>query len=298
MKHMTSLQRTSRALSAVLFSALMLGPSLARAAECPAESPEDAQERRKLAKEWFGMAEAAESASNDAEAVRAYACSYKMVAHPFTAFNLGRVAEHSGDNELALKMFKAYLTLKPDAEDREDVQMRIKGIEDKLAAAAAPPDVLTAPSDQPPTEPPAEPPVADTPPPGPAPGVSRRAEPEPAPEGPPSRVVEWVVGGVAVATLGVGLGLNLAARTKMSACQADADKGQNKTANDECEAARPLAYTSYAMFGIAAAGIVTDALLLILRHKEGGSSSSSGDEASVGFAPLPGGAALMARGRF
>ncbi len=93
------------------------------------------------------------------------------------------------------------------------------------------------------------------------------------------------------------MGLNLAARTKMSACQADADKGQNATANDECEAARPLAYTSYAMFGIAAAGIVTDALLLILRHREGGSSSSS-DEASVGFAPLPGGAALTARGRF
>jgi hypothetical protein len=83
------------------------------------------------------MAEAAENGGNDAEATRAYACSYKMVAHPFTAYNLGRVSERSGDNELALKMFKAYLTLKPDAQDKEDVKNKVKALEEKIASGTA-----------------------------------------------------------------------------------------------------------------------------------------------------------------
>lgn len=286
-------------MSAVLFGVLLLVPSAARAAECPASSPEDPQERRKLAKEWFGIAEAAESASNDAEAVRGYACSYKMVAHPFTAFNLGRVAERSGDNELALKMFKAYLTLKPDAADKEDVKSRIKGIEDKIAAASVGGGENAESGEEKPAEPPAgelSPPPAPTPP-----AVARRPEPAPEPEGPPSRALEWVVGGVAGATLITGMVLNLAARSKMSTCEADASKTPQmlKSANNECDAARPLAYASYAMFGVAAAGVVTDALLLLLRNNGGsGSASSGGDEAMLRLVPLPGGAALTAHGRF
>jgi hypothetical protein len=306
MKHTSIAKRLFRPFTAVLFAILLLGPSAVRAAECPASSPEDPQERRKLAKEWFAIAEAAESAANDAEATRGYACSYKMVAHPFTAFNLGRVAERSGDNELALKMFKAYLTLKPDAADREEVKIRVKNIEEKIAAAQAGPSTESGAETnaQPPAEPPAE--ELTPPPPPPPPVVTRRPEPEPAAEGPPSRALEWVVGGVAGATLVTGMILNLAARSKMSACQADATKtdaygnlNRLKTANDDCNAARPLAYWSYAMFGIAAAGAATDAVLLLIRNNGGGSASSGGnDEASLGFAPLPGGAALTARGRF
>jgi hypothetical protein len=227
-----------------------------------------------------------------------------MVAHPFTAFNLGRVAERSGDNELALKMFKAYLTLKPDATDREEVKIRVKNIEEKIAAAQSAPSTeggaeATA---QPPAEPPAE--ELTPPPPPPPPVVTRRPEPEP--ESQPSRTLEWVVGGVAGATLVTGMILNLSSRSKMSSCEANATKtdangnlNRLKTANDDCNAARPLAYWSYAMFGIAAAGVVTDAVLLLIRNNGGGSASSGGnDETSVGFAPLPGGGALTARGRF
>jgi len=295
MKHSSTARRLKPS-CAVLFAALLFGPSVVRAAECPPSSPEDPQERRRLAKEWFGIAESAESASNDAEATRAYACSYKMVAHPFTAFNLGRVAERSGDNELALKMFRAYLTLKPDAADKDDVKARIKGIEEKIAAAQAAPETsgenanAESPADQ---QPPAE--ELTPPPPPPPPAVTRRPEPAPEPE-PQSRALEWTVGGVSAAALIVGMVLNLDARSKMSACQADSSKGLYGTANDECEAAKPLAYTSYAMFAVAAAGAATDALLLILRHNEG--SRSRNDEASLGVMPLPGGAALTARGRF
>jgi hypothetical protein len=299
MKHTTLARRISRRLATTGFAILLFAPGAARAAECPASSPEDPQERRKLAKEWFGLAEAAENGGNDVEATRAYACSYKMVAHPFTAYNLGRVSERSGDSELALKMFKAYLTLKPDAQDKEDVKAKVKVLEEKLAAGSAGTTPETAAGEEG-AEKPAEPPQEElAPPPQPKPApvvqVNKPAEPEPEPEN-TSHALEWVVGGASAAFLIGGVALNLAARTKMSACQASAGKGALKTAQDQCDSATTFAYTSYAFFGVAAVGAAVDALLIILNRR--GGESSSGDDSSVGFMLLPGGGGLSARGKF
>jgi hypothetical protein len=297
MKHTTLARRISRRLATTCFAILLLGPGAARAAECPASSPEDPQERRKLAKEWFGIATTAENGGDAAEATRAYACSYKMVAHPNTAINLGRVAEQSGDNELALKMFKAYLTLKPDAQDKDDVKAKVKSLEDKIAAGNATPETATGEEGAEKTAPAAQEELAPPPESKPAPVVrlSRPVEPEPEPVG-RSHAVEWIVGGVSAVALVTGVALNLAARSKMSACQANANKGLNKTALDNCDSARPLAYSSYALLSVAGAGAAVDALLIILRS--GDSGSSSGDDSSVGFMLLPGGGGLSARGRF
>jgi hypothetical protein len=303
MKHTPLARRVSQRFVTPCFALLFLAPGVARAAECPASSPEDPQERRRLAKEWFGLAEAAENGGNDAEATRDYACSYKMVAHPFTAYNLGRVSERSGDNELALKMFKAYLTLKPDAQDREEVKNKVKALEDKIASAGASgtteststeESAQTAPAPEPPQEQ-----LAPPPEPKPAQVVQtpRPAEPEPEPEA-PSHAMEWIVGGASAAALVGGIALNLAARSKMSTCQADATKGSYKSANNECNSARPLAYTSYALLSLAAVGAGVDAVLIYLHHRSNDSSSSD-DDSSVGFLLLPGGGgALTARGRF
>ncbi len=297
MKH-TSLQFPRRLLT-FLFAALLFVPAAARAAECPESSPEDPQERRKLAKEWFSTAEAAENGGNDVEATRAYACSYKMVAHPFTAFNLARVAERSGETDLSLKMYKAYLALKPDAKDKEDVRGKIRALEEKIAAAQAAPAVDPAPL---PAEPPTEtvatepPPDVLTPPPAPKPAdvAYESTEPETEPEV-RSRKLEWIIGGVSVAALVGGIVTNVIARAKMDTCRTDAGNGLLDTALEQCNAARPMAYTSYALFGVAAAGIATDAVLLILRRDR---SDDSDEQASIGFLPVPGGGGLLARGRF
>jgi hypothetical protein len=301
MKHTPLARQISRRLAIPCFALLLFGPGAARAAECPASSPEDPQERRKLAKEWFGIAEAAENGGNDGEATRAYACSYKMVAHPFTAYNLGRVSERGGDNELALKMFKAYLTLKPDALDKEEVRAKVKTLEEKIASASASPAPETAAGEEG-AEKPAEPPQEElAPPPEPKPApvahVTKPAEPEPEPES-RSHALEWVVGGASAAVLIGGLAFNLAARSQMSACQADAGKNPAllKRAQTECDSATTFAYTSYALFGVAAVGAAVDALLIVLR-RDGGESSSR-DDSSVGFMLLPGGGGLSARGRF
>jgi hypothetical protein len=298
MKYTPQARKISRRLATVCFTILLLGPGATRAAECPAMSPEDPQERRNLAKEWFSIAETAENNGNDIEATRAYACSYKMVAHPYTAYNLGRVADRSGNHELALKMFKAYLALKPDAQDKEEVKVKVKALEEKIAAAKVG-GTSEAASTEEGGEKPAEPvreELAPPPEPKPAPVVkiSKPAEPEPEAES-PSHMAEWIVGGASVAALVTGIALNLAARSKMSACFADASKGDNKTANSECDSARPLAYTSYIMFGAAAAGATAEALLLLFHN---GGLFSGNDSSSVGLLLLPSGGGLAARGRF
>jgi hypothetical protein len=297
MKYTTLARRISRRLATTCFAILLFGPGAVRAAECPASSPEDPQERRKLAKEWFGIAEAAETGGNDTEATRAYACSYKMVAHPFTAYNLGRVSERSGDSELALKMFKAYLTLKPDALDKEEVKAKVKALEDKIASASpsAPPETAAGEEG---AEKPAEPPQEElTPPPATKPApvaeVNKPVAPEPEPEN-RTHMAEWIVGGASAAVLIGGLALNLAARSKMSACQTNASQGRLKSAQDECDSATPLAYASYGLMGAAVIGVAVDTVLIILHRSDG----ESADDSTVGFMVLPGGGGLSARGRF
>jgi hypothetical protein len=299
MKYTTLARRISLRLATLCFALLLFAPGAVRAAECPASSPEDPQERRKLAKEWFAIAETAENAGNDAEATRGYACSYKMVAHPFTAYNLGRVSERSGDSELALKMFKAYLTLKPDALDKEEVKGKVKALEEKIASAnatATPETTAEGEGAEKPAEPAPQEELAPPPEPKPAPVVVKPAEPEPEPET-KSHMAEWIVGGASAAVLLGGVALNLAARSKMSLCQTDAGKGLYGSANGACNSAQPLAYTSYAFFGVAAVGVAVDALLIILHNR--GSESSSSDDSSVSLMLLPGGGGgLSARGKF
>ncbi|MBN2573338.1 MAG: hypothetical protein JXP73_02120 [Deltaproteobacteria bacterium] len=311
MKHTTIARRIPRRLLTVFFATLLFAPAAARAAECPESSPEDPQERRRLAKEWFATAETAENTGDDKEATRAYACSYKMVAHPYTAYNLARVAERSGETELALKMYKAYVALKPDATDQDVVKEKIKVLEEKMAAAdtAGAPSETGLPETGPsetgmePTETtatettPPEPPADElTPPPQPKPAevVERPIEPE---EGPPSHTWEWVVGGVTVAALVGGIVTNLVARAKMDTCRTDANNGLLATANDECNAARPMAYTSYALFSVAAAGAALDTVLIIL-NRRGGESAGGEEEYSFGPLLFPNGGGLTARGRF
>jgi hypothetical protein len=297
MKHIGDL--IPRRLLTVSVAILLFAPAAARAAECPESSPEDPQERRRLAKEWFSMAESAENTGSDSDAVRAYACSYKMVAHPFTAFNLARVAERSGDHDLSLKMFKAYLALKPDAKDRDEVKAKIKALEDRNSGDSS--ETTTGPTETSPEESAtATDPTPDVlnPPPEPKPAdvvVRRPPEPEPEPE-PAGHTLEWVIGGASAAALVGGIVTNFIARAKMDTCRTDADNGFLKKANSECDAARPMAYTSYALLSLAAAGIATDAVIIYLKRRGGGSDSD--EEAYLAPVLLPGGAGVLARGRF
>ncbi|HVU49935.1 MAG TPA: hypothetical protein VHL80_04570, partial [Polyangia bacterium] len=123
-----------RAALAVIAFIVAAGPIAARAAEtCPDVPDEEVALRRSLAKEWFAKAEEAEASGDKQGAIRRYACSLSLAPHPSTAYNLGTVAEKSGDLSMALDGFRTYLKLAPEATDRPVIEARIAAIEARTA---------------------------------------------------------------------------------------------------------------------------------------------------------------------
>ncbi|HEY0707209.1 MAG TPA: tetratricopeptide repeat protein [Polyangia bacterium] len=268
----------------------------AHADECPESVPSSSSTRRGLAKDWFSRAEAADAAGDPIGAVRAYQCSLKMVPHAFTAFNLGRLAERTGDLELAVEAFNTYIKLAPEAPDRNEIQAKISALGTRIETMRAqnvpgeadpqPTPEVTPPVPSPTTQPldvsaPADAPVASDD----EPFISKR---KPAAK---STVTPWIVGGVGVASLATGVALNLSARSKMNDCRALAAAGRTTEANTACDAAAPRAYASYALFGVAAAAAITDAVLLFVLKEPS-------QERTIAASPLPGGAAVSGRWRF
>jgi len=266
---------STRVLCFSLAAICLLAARETRAAETCPSPPDDQNARRNLAKDWFSKAETAERGGDDVAAARAYACSFQMVPHADTAFNLGRSAEKAGDLVAALASYKNYLTLRPEAPDRADIEGRIKSLDARLAA------VRNAPSAPPPPPAPESPRAAPT--------VTASAAP---PASAPSAMgaTEWVIAGVGAAALVAGVVFNVGARSKMSDCRSLADQNKLTAARDACDAAKPFAYASYGLFGAAGAAAVLDLVLVL------GKPSSSDER--VGMALVPGGAALTFGGRF
>jgi tetratricopeptide (TPR) repeat protein len=292
--------------SVLVFVAIVLAwgqLGVARAETCPDVPDDEVALRRSMAKEWFAKAEEAEAAGDRQGAVRRYACSLGLAPHPSTAYNLGTVAEKSGDLSMALDGFRSYLKLAPEATDRPAIEARIVALEAKvsdlrqqLAAKPAPAAAATAT----PT------PVASAPgvPAAAPPPASVATAPTPAPVGATAGTVDgagthsrrvggWVTAAATVVTLGTGIAFNVVARSKMSDCYRLFDNG-TPHALDRCDEAKPFAYGSYALFGAAAAlGIASAALFLW-------SPGTTTEEPTtdVALVPTTGGAAFVASRRF
>jgi predicted TPR repeat methyltransferase len=133
--------------------------------------------RRSIAKEWFAKAEESEASGDRQAAIRRYACSLSLAPHPSTAYNLGTVAEKSGDLSAALDGFRTYLKLAPEATDRPAIEARIAALDARVAelrkeiAPKAAPAALPA-APQPPAA--VAPGAAPPPLPGPSPSAAHR----------------------------------------------------------------------------------------------------------------------------
>jgi tetratricopeptide (TPR) repeat protein len=270
--------------AALLVTCVFVGTAAAQ--DCPENIPASSRERRAIAKEWFSRAEAADGANDPISAVKAYQCSLKMVPHGFTAFNLGRLAEKTGDLELAVDAFSTYIKLTPEAPDRSDIEAKITALRQRIETLRAEQVAPPPPPPKPTTEPPPDL--------KPAPPVEPQAKVEVPPPAPsrPLQLAPWIIGGVGVAALVSGVVLNLGARSKMDDCNALAKKGQIEAASTACDAAKPRAYASYALFGVAAAAVVADSLLLFLMHEP------TDEGTKISAAPLPGGALVSGHWRF
>jgi len=279
----------------------------AHAETCPEVPDDEVALRRSVAKEFFAKAEEAEAAGDKQAAIRRYACSLGLAPHPSTAYNLGTVAEKSGDLSMALDGFRTYLKLAPEATDRPAIEARIMALEAKISelrkdiaakpatgAAATPAAATGAP---PPTAPGAA--TSPTVPAAPAAGTASRGA---ADTGARARhVAGWITGTGAVAALGTGVVLNLVARSKMNTCNTQWAATMAGAALDYCDQAKPFAYTSYALFGLAGAAGAVSALLFFSQPD----TTPPDDPATapeLGLVPglvlANGGAALVASGRF
>jgi hypothetical protein len=281
-----------RATLVVIAFVVAAGPLVARAETCPDVPDEEVALRRSMAKEWFAKAEEAEAGGDRQSAIRRYACSLALAPHPSTAYNLGTVAEKSGDLSAALDGFRTYLKLAPEATDRPAIEARIAALEARMAELRKDMGPKAAPPAPPPATPPAVAPAPPSPPPLP-PG----APTDPASGAHARRTAAFITGGGAVLALGVGVVLNVMARSKMSDCYAQWKASMTSSALDRCDDAKPLAYSSYALFGLGgAAAVVSGALFLSM--PETSAAPDEAPEVALGPALLPGGAALVASGRF
>jgi hypothetical protein len=269
--------------AAATFWLALGGVSRASAETCPEVPDGEVGLRRSMAKEWFAKAEEAEAGGDGAAAVRRYACSLNLAPHPSTAYNLGTVAEKAGDLSMAVDAFRTYLKLAPEAADRPLIETRVATLEAKVAELrrelaprtppAATPNLALAPTQPPP----AATTLATAPTTTDASGHRRR-------------VAGWLSLGGAAATLGAAVTLNLMARSDVDACYAMWATTQQGKSLDKCDSARPLAYTSYGLFGAAGVlGVVGAALLL---------SHTEESATPVALVPSGGGASVIAAGRF
>jgi tetratricopeptide (TPR) repeat protein len=278
-----------------------IGVGTVRAETCPEIPDNEVALRRSMAKEWFAKAEESEAAGDRQAAVRRYACSLGLAPHPSTAYNLGTVAEKSGDLSAALDGFRTYLKLSPEAADRPSIEGRIVALEAKLAelrkalTPKAPPQAPAVSGWEASSAPVAEAPPALTPPPT---GPVRQTD-----DDHPHLVAGWISLGGAAASLGVGVALNLMARSKMDDCYR-LYRGMTPGALDQCANAKPLAYGSYALLGLGGALVATGAALLLwpseAKAGEDTPKGTAGDTTDVDVALIPsaGGATLLATRRF
>lgn len=268
------------ALSAVLITGAV------RADDCREEAPEDNVVRRAQAKKWFAKGQTAADAGDDVTALKAYQCSLKFVPHGFTAYNLAQIAERIGDLEIAIAGYNQYLLLIPDAKDTQEVKDRLATLRQRLEKARQP-DIVVDKATAPP--PATAVPVRQPPP--------KAAETESTTESVTAvshsngyRTAAWIVYGGAGAVLVGGLVTNLLARSKMESCRTTYQKeGSQPAAEGDCNSAKSLAYTSYALFGVGAAAAVVGTVL-ILRPTES-------SDVSVRLSP-DGGLRLAWSGRF
>jgi tetratricopeptide (TPR) repeat protein len=278
-------------LSSVAFVLVCGQVAAARAETCPDVPDDEVALRRSMAKEWFAKAEEAEAAGDKQAAVRRYACSLNLAPHPSTAYNLGTVAEKFGDLAMAVDGFRAYLKLAPEATDRPTIEARIVTLESKISELRklTPKSAVAVAVATPPPAP--TPPVAVATPPA---SISTPA-PAPADDGGHARhVAGWISLGGAVASLGGGVALNLEARLKMDDCRRLYAAG-NMHALDRCDEAKPFAYGSYGLLGVAGTLAVVGVALFLWAPEAAATEETTPE---VGFVPTRGGGAFVATGRF
>jgi tetratricopeptide (TPR) repeat protein len=244
--------------------------SPARAADA-ADSADALQE----AKDHYDRGMAHYELGEFAAAVDEFKLAYASSQAPGLLFNLAQASRLNKDYEQALHFYRAYLRVRPDAANREDVEKRIAEIEPIVEVRRkAEVEQLSAVSRQP-SAPTLIPPTAEA---KPAPIVMRKS-------GRPERIAGIVVGVAGVGLLAAGAGLGgaaLDAQHKLSSLAAQ---------NGSWTPAQASLYTSgqhdataaTALYVVGGVAVATGVVLYAIGWRR--------DRARFAVAPAPGGGA-------
>jgi tetratricopeptide (TPR) repeat protein len=117
------------------------------ASDCPSKPKNDAA-AQELAGTWFARGEKLVAEQRDQEALAAFNCSLRMVAHPATLFNAGQAARLVGKTTQALSLLRRYLELSPQGRMSDKARVFILELESdqkekqKQDALQAPPEPM------------------------------------------------------------------------------------------------------------------------------------------------------------
>lgn len=162
-------------------------------AEQPVSAQAQAQARARL---HFQQGKAAFELGRFQEALEQYEKAYQIAALPGFLFNIGQCHRNLGNYQKAIFSFRLYLQKKPNAPNRDAVQVLLDELEAQVATQ--PPTTENVPVYQP------KPSPLDLPPPKPA--KQRRSQ--------PFYTTWWFWTGVAVAVAGGTAGIYFAARSR------------------------------------------------------------------------------------
>lgn len=206
-----------------------------------------------------------------AEALERFDVAYKLDPRPVLLFNLARVHEEMGHAEAAIEHFELYLAREPQAEDRADIERRIRVmsaiVAQRDARREAPPEVA--------------PPSAPAPA-GPPPLAEDTKLAAVAPVGRSTLPIwGWSAVGVGLAAAGVGVYYGL---------EADAAEGEHARAVTAAQkrrtASRAEDAATRANFAFITAGVLSAAGVLVFAFDAWSAPST------VSVAPIDGGAAF------
>jgi tetratricopeptide (TPR) repeat protein len=111
-------------------------PLEARAQQCPAGgTPEQV---RALAGEAFAEGQRLFDAGEFQAALVRFECSFSLVPHANTLFNMGECAVELGDLQRALGYFRDLLQRFPEDQNRVEVEARVRQLESQLEATSPP----------------------------------------------------------------------------------------------------------------------------------------------------------------
>ncbi len=230
----------------LILVSLMMFVSGARAqqvsASCP-DRPTDEDAARSLAGQWFSRGAELFKQEKHSEALEAFSCSLRMVAHRATIYNAAQAAIFSGDKKTALILLTRYLSVDSDSEKAEEVKKIMVELTTELESENL----------QSETSPRVDETVDET-------EASAEKPPSPEPEAEKSGMgpAPFIVAAGISAALGIG---TIVIDSKVGERFDTADKTGEKSDRDD---AQNLQTVEKVFFGLTIAGVATTVVLLFL----------------------------------